>query len=130
MPTMQSILGPVNERFSVRRIRDIDRELFNRASGITLPEAFDKLVGLPVFVFEYLESWPSGLLAAVQGVLHDNLQRARPVPVTFAWAPAYDFEVSIWDVADAKKTRGGITILFKSRYPSDQHPLEAEFEED
>jgi hypothetical protein len=49
---------------------------------------------------------------------------ARSMPITFAWAPGYDYELSVWDVADTADTAGGITVLLRSRYPADPHPLE------
>jgi hypothetical protein len=36
--------------------------------------------------------------------------------VTFAWAPAYDWEITVWDAPC------GVTVLIKSRYPADGVP--------
>jgi len=68
----------------------------------------------------YLEAFPSGLKEAVRAVLHDNLSSGNPLDVTVAWAPGYDDELSIFQVADSDLSEGGITILVKSRYPSDR----------
>ena len=60
---------------------------------------------------------------AIRAVIFDALGTKPPTPITFAWAPGYDFEVSIWQAPDTRTSRGGITILIKSRYPDDNHPL-------
>ena len=41
-------------------------------------------------------------------------------PITFAWAPGYDFEVSIWDY-DC-----GLTVFVRGRYPSDRRPTRSD----
>jgi len=79
--------------------------------------------GLRGAVLEYIGGWPSAIQAAVQAAIYDNLTRQATVPITFAWTPAYDYSVTIYDVVDTDISRGGITILFTSRYPSDPHPL-------
>jgi hypothetical protein len=84
-----------------------------RAAGVDLDDA----------TAAYVEGWPTALKAAVQAAIFENLSRDGRVPITFAWAPGYDYEVSIWDVRDASETVGGMTILFKSRYPDDPHPM-------
>jgi hypothetical protein len=34
--------------------------------------------------------------------------------------------VTIWQAPDTRTSRGGITVLVKSRYPDDTHPLQGE----
>lgn len=84
----------------------------------TVPNA-----GISGAVAEFIDSWPSGIQAAIQAVIHHNLTRETRVPVTVAWSPGYDFSVQIFDVTDTATSRGGITILLTSRYPADTHPL-------
>ena len=74
----------------------------------------------------YMDTWPSAIQASLRAAVFENLSRDGRVPITFAWAPGYDFELTIWDVRDSTETVGGMTVLFKSRYPSDTHPLLAE----
>ena len=68
----------------------------------------------------FLEAFPSGLKESVRAVLHDNLTSGRPLDVTVAWSPAYEDEVSIFQVADSDMSDGGLTILVRSRYPGDR----------
>ncbi len=127
MPRMQTAVSALNTTFAPGRIGEIDPAPFAADSGRTLSEALiESGVDLDEATQEYVDGWPSGLRAATRAAIFDNLTREGTVPITFAWAPAYDYEVSIWDVRDTSETAGGITILFKSRYPSDPHPLSSE----
>jgi hypothetical protein len=68
----------------------------------------------------YLGAFPSGLQEAVRALLHDNLASGQPLDVTVAWAPGYEDELSLVQVADNSRTAGGITVLVRSRYPDDR----------
>jgi hypothetical protein len=68
----------------------------------------------------YLAAFPSGLQEAVRALLHDNLVSDAPLDVTFSWAPGYDDQVSLWQVADGERSAGGITIFVRSRFPEDR----------
>jgi hypothetical protein len=126
---MQTAVTALNVAFGAERIGDLDPAPFAPggdgaetlsgalvASGVDLDEATQR----------YVDGWPSAQQAALRAALHENLARDGRVPVTFAWAPGYDYELTIWDVRDSSETAGGITVLFKSRYPSDPHPLLSE----
>ncbi len=132
MPRMQEAITTLNVAFGAEGLRNLDRDVFAAQAGVelihpSLSEVFVRAgAELSPETRRYVDSWPSGLQAAVKGVLQDNLERDGTVPVTFAWAPGYDYEVTIWDVRDTTETAGGITILFKSRYPDDPHPLAAQ----
>lgn len=126
MPRMQTAVTALNAQFGAERIGDIDPAPFAPGGDgpSTLAEALIRAgVDLDAATQRYVDGWPSALQAALRATIHENLARAGRVPITFAWAPGYDFEVSIWDVRDTTETAGGITILFKSRYPDDPHPL-------
>jgi hypothetical protein len=122
---MQTAVSSLNTAFNDRNISKINAEGFKPGPRRTLTGALRDVSGLRLSnaVLEYLDTWPSGVMAAIHGVLHDNLTRAATVPVTFAWQPGYDFSVTIHDVHDTKTSRGGITIVVTSRYPADEHPL-------
>lgn len=86
-------------------------ELARSFLGADLPLGFDEL----------LDRMPIGLQRAISAAAQTAVDRA--LPVTFAWAPGYDWELSVWDVADTDQSRGGMTMLIRSRYPADPHPL-------
>ena len=125
MPRMQTAVSAFNASFGPQGVRAMDPEVFGPGTDAPFSESLQRAgVELEEATAAFVDGWPSGIKAAVRAVLHDNVTREGTVPVTFAWAPGYDFEVSIWDVRDTAETAGGITILFKSRYPDDTHPLD------
>jgi hypothetical protein len=62
----------------------------------------------------YLNAWPPGLLATIQAAVADAITRG--VPVQVQWAPAYDYEVHVWE-ALAGATSGGLILNLRSPYP-------------
>ena len=68
----------------------------------------------------FFDKTPSSMKEALRAVIHQAL--TDQTPVTFAWAPAYDYELTIWHSHDTATTKGGVTILMKSRYPADGRP--------
>lgn len=129
MPRMQTAVTAMNVAFGADRIGDLDPAPFAPGGdgAATLSEAFVQAgVELDEATQRYVDGWPSALVAAVRATIHENLARGGRVPITFAWAPGYDYEVTVWDVRDTSETAGGITMLFKSRYPADPHPLSGE----
>ena len=125
MPRMQTAVSALNVTFGAERIGELDPAPFRPGDGAeTLSAAFVAVgVELEDATQRYVDGWPSALQAAVRATVYENLARDGRVPITFAWAPGYDYEVTVWDVRDTSETAGGITVLFKSRYPSDPHPL-------
>lgn len=125
MPRMQTAVSALNVTFGAERIGEVDPAPFSPGDGAeTLSAAFVAAgVELEDATQRYIDGWPSALQAAVRATVHENLARDGRVPITFAWAPGYDYEATIWDVRDTSETAGGITVLLKSRYPSDPHPL-------
>jgi hypothetical protein len=65
-------------------------------------------------VAAYVERIPPTIRDGLRGVIYQALT-ARPDPrtIVFALAPAYDYELTIWDMAC------GITVLYRGRYPGD-----------
>jgi hypothetical protein len=129
MPFMQTALSSMNTAFSADAMQSFQgreaAEPFHVDSGASLSDALRRVPGLDLSdaVAEFIDSWPSGLQAVVRSVIHHNFTREATVPITFAWKPGYDFSVEVFDVHDTKTSRGGITMIFTSRYPDDAHPL-------
>jgi hypothetical protein len=61
----------------------------------------------------YVDSIPPTIRDGLRGVMYLALTATPPRTVVFALAPAYDFELTIWDMAC------GITVLYRGRYPGD-----------
>ena len=126
MPRMQTAVSAMNSTFGAEQIGEVDPEPFAPGGdgAATLSEAFQAVgVDLDGATAGFVDAWPTAIQAAVRAAVFENLSRDGRVPITFAWAPGYDFEVSMWDVRDSSETVGGMTILFKSRYPDDPHPM-------
>ena len=71
----------------------------------------------------YLKSWPEGLREVLRAAIRSAVHRSPRVPVNIAWAPAYDFEVDVWEAPATGDSPGSMTILMRGRYPADRHPL-------
>ena len=71
----------------------------------------------------YFAHMPGAIHESLRSVIHHALSTNPPTQITFAWAPAYDWELTVWQAPDTRHTKGGITLLIKSRYPDDKHPI-------
>jgi hypothetical protein len=130
VPMMQTILADLNHAFSAERIAQSAARRDSVAPGAALAAALAPLgVGataaapLRRALADYVEALPKSFQEALRGIVHFALSTDPATPVTFAWAPGYDFELTLWHAPDTRATRGGITVLLKSRYPSDAHPV-------
>ena len=87
------------------------------APGKTLIEA-TKTLGLSLTSdeIEYVSSVPAAQQEAIRGALHSAVSRERRLPVTMAWAPGYDFELTVWEAAATADHAGAMTVLLRSPY--------------
>ena len=127
MPALQNVLMYLNQAFNKKHIRQLaeHREVF--APGTQLSAALQVIIdddrALLEAVGPYVDQLPGACREAIRSVVYLALSTQPPTWVTFAWAPGYDAEVTIWHAPDTRQTKGGVTILVKSRYPSDRHPV-------
>jgi hypothetical protein len=77
----------------------------------------------PSQVSRILKAQPPTIIEAQRAVVHRNLQRAEPYGMTFAWLPGYDYEVNVSESPPSGGAPGWITVIIKSRYPGDAHPV-------
>lgn len=115
----------MNAAFSVEGLERLveTQETFNPTEGNLATSLRSLDAGLSDDVLEYVGRWPTALQAAVKAIIWENFNREVTVPITFAWQPGYDYSITVHDVTDTPDTKGGITIVFTSRYPRDEHPL-------
>lgn len=130
MPRFQTLLGALNTSFGGQEIAKTARGRDSFAPGQPLDHALALMVApmdSPMYLAfrRYVAAMPRGIQEAIRSTLHCALSTDPPTLVTGAWAPAYDYEVTVWQAPDTQETRGGITLLVKSRYPDDPHPLDA-----
>jgi hypothetical protein len=124
MPVMQTMLHELNHKFGRDHIQDTAALRDNYAPG---QKVVGSLIagGTPLAgVFrDYLGQMPGAIHETLRSVIHYALSTEPPTQITFAWAPAYDWEITVWQAPDTRHTKGGITLLIKSRYPDDKHPI-------
>ncbi len=127
MPALQSMLSEVNRAFAAGEINKLAKMRAKFATGKKFPTTVFIKEDHPLKApwDDYLKQMPASFQETVRGIIHHALSTEPPTPVTFAWAPGYDFELTLWHAPDTPRTRGGITVLVKSRYPADAHPLAA-----
>jgi hypothetical protein len=128
MPKMQTTLGGLNAAFSATGRPATVPKKEDFAPGTLVHEALaahGAEPGTPLHraLKNHLETLPGAIKETLRATIYHALSTTPPTHVTFAWAPAYDHEITVWHAPDAEDTKGGITVLVKSRYPTDKHPL-------
>lgn len=126
MPALESVLSDLNLAFSRDRIKTLAAraaQFIPDGSPLKAGHLTEEGTVLHRALEGYIGELPGAFHASVRALLHYAITAEPPIPVTFAWAPGYDFELTVWQAPDAPTTRGGITLLVKSRYPGDRHPL-------
>ena len=128
MPGLQTVLGHLNHSFGREGITKLAeaRESFAPGKPLAAGVVVHSKLALHDDFAEYLQNIPYSMQEVLRSLIYHALSTKPPTHITFAWAPGYDYELNIWHAPDTRKTRGGITVLIKSRYPDDRHPLHDE----
>ena len=125
MPRMHELVHNANVMFGPENIDGFpldDLESLGRDSNFADAVERYELTKMAE-ALSYIRTWPPGMLSATSAAIRSALRRTPRMPITFAWAPGYDFEVTIWESAGISGSRGEMTILFRSRYPGDENPV-------
>jgi len=125
MPALQTVLSNLNYAFSKNEVAQLIARREDFAPGKPLDLGFATPKGTPLYRAwrNYIKQLPESFQDTLRGIIFYSLSTKPSTPLTFAWAPGYDYELAIWHAPDTRETRGGITVLIKSRYPIDKHPL-------
>jgi hypothetical protein len=129
MPALQTTLHGMNKAFGPEQINETRSTQNHKfAPGQPLHTALadqgaEPGTELHRFLREHLRKMPAAMAESVRAAVHAALNTEPPTHIAFAWAPGYDWEATIWQAPDTAETKGGVTILIKSRYPADGHPL-------
>ena len=125
MAALQTVLNDLNTAFSKDNVHRLARRKDAFAPGQPLGAGLVVQKGTPLYeVWQaYLAEMPGGVQETLRAIIYYALSTDPPTFVTFAWAPGYDYEVTMWHAPDTRSTKGGITVLIKSRYPDDAHPV-------
>lgn len=124
MPHLQAMAELANAAWSRERIDEIDAGLFEPGKNLVEAAVAVGVCATPS-AQEVLGSFPDGEQEAIRAAIFSALSRSPRLPITFAWAPGYYFEVLISEVAGTPTNRGGMTIFLRSRFPDDNTPLPA-----
>lgn len=125
MPMLQTVLSELNVHMGREKIRELAKRKDMFAPG-TDPDYGFLMEAHPQLITAWqalLKDMPLGIRTGLRAIIHHALSTSPPTQVTFAWAPNYDYEMTVWQAPDTKTTKGGITVLIKSRYPDDAHPI-------
>jgi hypothetical protein len=121
MPSFQAMSARASDVFGVSKVDVADETHF--APGTDLAATAES-IGIAVNPQEkaVLAAIPEGIKEALRAVLYKNLLRpkGKRFTVSFAWAPASDYELTVWEVGPAStipNSRGGITVLLKTKVP-------------
>ena len=125
MAALQSVLALLNRAFGQEQIAELaaHREAFGADKPLAAGLVVKKGTRLYDAWRDYVGQLPPSFQPTLGALIRHALSTDPPTPVTFAWAPGYDYEITIWEAPDTRSTRGGITVLIKSRYPGDNHPV-------
>ena len=127
MPPFQTVLAELNHEFGrdrIIRFAEARAEQFSAGKPLDLTFLVDAKTPLYRAWKSYLELAPISFRETLRCIIHHALTTSPPTQITFAWAPGYDYELTLWQAPDTKMTKGGITVLLKSRYPDDKHPIQ------
>jgi len=121
MPSFQAMGARASNVFGPDNIEAIDETHFE--PGKDLPSSAE-LIGITKNPQDkaVLAAIPDSIKDAIRASIYKNLSRpkASRYTVSWAWAPAADYELTIWEVGPAPTipgSRGGITILLKTKTP-------------
>jgi hypothetical protein len=118
MPMFQALVANMNTSFHPENVSKLAAQVSTFAPGKPLDLSFaaEPDSALQKLWNRWVKTMPPAIQETLRGVIHTALSASPPRLVTFAWAPAYDFEVTVWDAPC------GITVLIKGRYPADPEP--------
>ena len=116
MVAFYRILRRLNRHFDDEGVHHLARKADDFAPGKMLDLSFlvpdDPKVRQALA--KYVEDMPPTIRDGLRGAMYLALKSTPPRTIVFALAPAYDYELSVWDMPC------GITVLYRGRYPDDQ----------
>jgi len=131
MPLLQRLLERANQRFGSEQIAGIDPDALapRELTYHLLADCAERIgIQLASEEREFVNRTPIGMQEAIRGVSYSAVLRSRAgaasnqpaskIPITFAWMPAYDYELHITEPRSTKSSWGGITVIIRGPYPS------------
>ena len=113
MVMFAALIRHINRQFDDDRIEAFARNAAQFAPGrhlnvdvLQFPDA-----ALARHFQTYLNNLPGSLQEVLRCLFSRALSASPPIPMTFSWAPGYDYEMTVWE------PECGILVQFKSPIP-------------
>src|SRR5438552_829243 len=108
MPALQTVLADLNRAFGKDHIDGLaaKREAFAPGKPLGTGLVVKKGTTLYNAWQDYLKQLPGSFQETLRGIIYYALSTKPPTHITFAWAPGYDYELTIWHAPDTSATRG------------------------
>lgn len=114
MPHVEAVIGRGNWLLTREKIGEL-RDIEMPTTGPIPDEFFSKLDIATPEQIEQLKRWPEGARAVLRAALYSAIKRdPEPVPVTLAWVPAYDYDITVSEARGVTGTT--MTILLRGPY--------------
>jgi hypothetical protein len=116
------VLGELNSHFGGEKPKVGPRELKFFGPDEDLGRALASVMDLDDkelknLLAAYISAMPRSHQVALRSIIHYALSSKPQVLLNFSWAPAYDFEMTIWEMVEPEPFHSGITIALRGRYP-------------
>jgi hypothetical protein len=112
---MEAVIARGNARLSRERIGELRGAVSSLVEGSSDDVFARYALAAPEDLEVLRRFWPEGVRAVFRAALYSAIERQpEPIPVTVAWAPAYDYDIT---VSEARGTTGTtMTILRRGPY--------------
>ena len=116
MPMMRQHLEVLNDKFSSGKIADLAKQPHRFAPGADFDAGllYEEGTAIHRLGRAFFAKMPRSIHEALNAVIRSALATTPPTNIVFAWAPSYDWEMTVWDA------KCGITVLLKSRFADDE----------
>jgi hypothetical protein len=124
MPRHQTGISELNQSFGSKGIGRLAAHSEAFAPGKKLGSGLFITKDSPLYgeYQAYLAALPGSIQETIRSVLYyaltakDAKGKSKPIQVTMAWMPGYDFKVTVVEVGDTTQSPGGITLLLETPY--------------
>src|ERR1044072_6041047 len=98
MPALQTVLGKLNQAFGTEEgLRRLvaNKSLFAPDAQLGSGQIIQNDASLFKLYQNYLDNIPGSITATLKSLMLYTLDKNPPTRVTFAWAPSYDYEITV-----------------------------------
>ena len=122
MPVLQTLIVKLNGLTTAQRLLEYKRAVAKDPKATI--DDLGKVISDSDLGARFIGVWPRTMRAIIRTLIEDNLEREKPLSITWLWKPSHDYEISVWECEDTSVSEGGISVLIGSRYPLETHPVD------